>query len=79
MIIRVTTQSVHGIQAVLSKHIIEAGNGVLLADSLDWIIDRQWGCDTRLVAVGAEETITAWANIKKGDQNADKIKTQQEY
>ena len=78
MVIRVTTQSVHGIQAVLSKHIIEAGNGVLLADSLDWIIDRQRGCDARLVAVGAEEISTAWANIKKGDQNAEK-KTQQEY
>ena len=65
IVIRVTQQTVHGIETVLSKQIVEAYNGVLLADSLDWIINGQWRGQATLVAVGAEEIITALANTKK--------------
>ena len=78
MVVRVTSQGVHGIKAVLGKHIVEARNAVLLADSLDRIINGQRGSDARLVAVGAEEIIAVWTNIKDV-KNMHRERKPQEY
>ena len=59
MIIRIVAQCIHGIQSVLGKQIVEACSVVLLTDSLDWILNRERGGNARLVAVAADQVITA--------------------
>lgn len=68
IVIRVTTQSIHGIQTILWEHVVPAWDQVLLSHTLDRIINGQWRPYTWGVTVRWQCTVHISINTKKKPQ-----------